>query len=294
MKNIKDFTILRQRSRGIITTGSQQGNGQTMMNLINPAAQPSLGQKIDIGGSANTKVTNTSNQATWMILQDWSQCSLACGGGTSTLHRMCVPPQGSTILNCEGPAVMTKPCNTQSCPDLYNTIAQNAKNTETLKPIVKVLPFSNRPQRYTKCVVKESDMMLRTENNSDIKTSVGAGTKTPDVQIPTRVVMNNKTISIFKGVEYEDLIMSFNMPTCQFKRSINTYPGCFRLREGQKNTVICPFTPEKDNRTVEEWDYDFNLFKNQCSTPRDVLQLDQGAMQQKLEAKIVKIYCVNS
>lgn len=42
----------------------------------------------------------------WIILHDWSTCTLACGGGTQTLHRFCIPPSdggapcvGNSIVN---------------------------------------------------------------------------------------------------------------------------------------------------------------------------------------------------
>jgi hypothetical protein len=286
MSIVKTLITNKQRSKGIFPTQSTK-NANFLANIINPTSENSFGQKVDINDTANSKIMNTDTQATWMTLQDWSQCDLACGGGKSTLHRMCVPAKGSTLQNCEGPSVLTRECNTQPCPDLMN-INQMVKNTETLKPIIRVMPFSNRPQRYTKCVIKESDLMLHTEKNDDAKAAVGVNFKTGDVQIPTRVIMNNKTLSIFKGVEYDDLIMSFNMATTQFIRSINTFPSCFKLREGKKSGILCPFSPEHDNRTLEEWDYDFNLFKNQCSTPRDVLPIDQGSMQKKLDEKIVR------
>jgi hypothetical protein len=168
-----------------------------------------------------------------------------------------------------------------------NVKATNPNAPEILKPITKVMPFSNRPQRYTKCVVKESDLMLKTSNNDEAKTAVGATEKMPDVQIPTRVVMNNKTLSIFKGVEYEDLIISFNMQSCEFNRSQFSNQGCFTLKEGIKKAILCPFSQELDNKTLEEWDYDFGLFKNQCNTSRDVLVLDQNSLQKKFEEKIV-------
>jgi hypothetical protein len=50
----------------------------------------------------------------WIILQNWSQCSLKCGGGKSTLHRFCIPPIGGG-LPCEGESIIHKDCNTQPC-----------------------------------------------------------------------------------------------------------------------------------------------------------------------------------
>merc|ERR1712032_275925 len=97
----------------------------------------------------------------WIMLQNWSQCSLKCGGGISTLQRMCIPPKKGG-KPCEGKAILTKSCNPQPCPRVYGTSEnmENRKNTEVMKPIVKIMPFTNVPQRYTLCKIKESDMMI--------------------------------------------------------------------------------------------------------------------------------------
>jgi len=99
-----------------------------------------------------------SNDGYWITLQEWSQCSLHCGGGISTKQRMCVPPKEGG-LPCEGPAILTKPCNIQPCPRVKGISPNDQKYDAVKKPIVKIMPFSNRPQRYTKCIVKESDLL---------------------------------------------------------------------------------------------------------------------------------------
>lgn len=49
-----------------------------------------------------------------MTLQDWTQCTLVCGGGTQTMQRMCIPPMNGG-KSCEGEAILTKKCNTKPC-----------------------------------------------------------------------------------------------------------------------------------------------------------------------------------
>lgn len=78
----------------------------------------------------------------WIILQDWSTCTLACGGGTQTRHRYCVfPPSG---IPCEGKAIETRSCNTDPC----SNITQIEDNLDYLPTQIKILRVSQIPQRY--------------------------------------------------------------------------------------------------------------------------------------------------
>jgi hypothetical protein len=230
----------------------------------------------------------------WVILQDWTQCSLKCGGGTSTLQRMCTPPKNGGAP-CEGQAVLTRPCNTQPCPGIIGTDMINSNNTFVMKPILKVLPFSSRPQRYSKCVIKEGDLMLTQEtnqmtpqNNPLIQASVNA---LPSVQLPVRVVMNNKTFAIFEGENYKSQIKTFSLENTIFKKSV-AHPSCFVLQESTKTAELCPFgcnTAGTGGVMVQEWYDDFNLFKYQCATPRDKIELNdqlEKDMNDKLNEKM--------
>merc|ERR1712032_371763 len=53
----------------------------------------------------------------WLLLQDWSPCSLKCGGGMSYQQWMCVPPK-SGGKKCQGKSIKTKKCNTSKCPGI--------------------------------------------------------------------------------------------------------------------------------------------------------------------------------
>lgn len=77
-------------------------------------------------------------------MQDWSQCTVACGGGKQFLQRVCIPPQPGG-KDCEGLAILERECNNVPCP----TFTKNTSEiTNTNKPIVKFQRLSNRTLRY--------------------------------------------------------------------------------------------------------------------------------------------------
>jgi hypothetical protein len=294
MATIKKLKIKLQRQEGqiLISPTNIKNNKKSISDILNGDSGNSL--KSDFKGNLGVAFNSTNSKITdgyWIVLQDWSQCDRACGGGNSTLHRMCVPPK-SGGRNCIGEPIITRKCNPQPCPSVNGTDSMgNNKNTTTLKPIVKVMPFSSRPQRYTKCVIKEGDLMLNTQPGSSILTNNPLlNTKVEgmdSLQIPTRAVMNNRTISLFAGDEYSTLVLSFNIKETMFSRSVKR-SGCFILNENKKKIAeLCPFGCESTSKAVEEWDYDFNLFKIQCNTPRDIIELNQQELSKKLEDKIV-------
>lgn len=89
----------------------------------------------------------TKSDGHWIVIHDWSQCNLKCGGGVSTLQRMCILPQGGG-KPCVGSSVITRPCNTQECPKVYKPL-EGVKAEQTMPPIIKIVPFMNRPQKYS-------------------------------------------------------------------------------------------------------------------------------------------------
>ena len=79
----------------------------------------------------------------WVILQDWSQCTQACGGGKQYLQRMCVPPQNGGNP-CDGETLLVKECNTNPCPNVINSVTEAPANPTT----IKMQKLSSRPLRY--------------------------------------------------------------------------------------------------------------------------------------------------
>merc|ERR1711957_1009442 len=207
-----------------------------------------------------------------MGLQNWSQCSLKCGGGVSTLQRMCIPPKKGG-KPCEGKAILTKDCNKQPCPSAYGKSEniENRKNTEVMKPIVKIMPFTNTPQRYTLCKIKESDMMIYFLSD--------------DPMLYSSNLMNNRNLSIFTGEHYETLYQTYILKKSLFYVN-KQKKGCFVIKENKKQITLCPFGCERDDKLQQEWLKDFDLFKNKCGRTSPFKIDGDAEMQKKIQEKM--------
>jgi hypothetical protein len=293
MNMLKKLTIQTQRDNGLIALPEKQLLQQTSSNLLNP---PTAGDALTLNSDTNTlKIDAGKANMTdgyWIVLQDWCQCSLACGGGIQTTHRMCVPPKNGGA-SCSGPDVLTRPCNTQPCPKTMNNTMGLNPLVKTLKPVVKVLPFSTRPQRYSKCIVKESDLMYtQAVNDNKGNNPRLQGQATPNelshIQIPTRVIMNNKTLTIFAGESYDSQVQVFDLQMTEFLSS-KEHPSCFILESGLQRAELCPFGFDTSDKTKDEWFDHFNLFKIQCHTVRLRHRAQWNTTDdEKLKAKIAQ------
>ena len=252
----------------------------------------------DILGSKKPKEDKSTTSPTdgyWITLQEWSQCSKKCDSGTSTFQRMCIPPKKGG-KPCLGEAILTKTCNTQPCPKVENTNEQmkNKQNVEILKPIVKIMPFTNHPQRFTLCKIKESDMMIFEDGKDPIKqneplfrgknvNSIGG------IRIPSRVVMNRDTISVFAGDEFETLYMSFSLKKTRFYK-VKNLNGCFKLYEtASRYTTLCPYNAEASSKELSEWENDFYTFRDKCSRSNsDFDEKSKKELEDKIKDKMEK------
>jgi len=198
----------------------------------------------------------------WIMLQDWSVCSVKCGGGEKIQQWMCVPPKNHG-KPCIGAAIRKKVCNANPCPD---TIAKksgiekkNDKTHVTLKPIYKAMPYSKRPQQYVKCLIKENDVLyMSREHDPEKKHSV---------KVPGRVVMNTKTISVFKDDGYANLLFSFNLQNTTFSKSETNF-CCFILTSLNRQFELCGFNNNcgtaENPLYVAKWGFDFEFFQQKC------------------------------
>jgi len=133
-----------------------------------------------------------------------------------------------------------------------------------------------RPARYDKCNLKESDVLI----SKISKEASEKGFEGLVERFPARLVMNNKTLTVFKDDHYSDILITFILSDTKFVR-IDTRKDCFRLQGNNKAIEVCEFPGSKS--FVEEWDYDFNLFKYQCKTDRPEIILNPSE-EKKLEA----------
>jgi hypothetical protein len=259
MNTIINLKLKAQHGQGIyleVNNGKtkQQGNADSFNNLKD-------GMKF--GPSS----TNSTLDGYWVLLQDWTQCTLKCGGGLQYQQLMCVPPKTGG-KNCEGPNIRTRPCNVQPCPQAVTLkgpainpldASSNKADNNTLAPIVKMMAISKRPQRYDKCFIKESDVLVEKDDESTKSMSIKP-------RIPARLVLNDKTINAYLDDTLTNKLATFNLKETEFVR-ISNEKRCFKLTTTMKSTLFCQLDSSSGD-FVEEWDYDFNLFKHQCKRKR--------------------------
>ena len=215
------------------------------------------------------------NDGYWIMLQDWSQCTQKCGGGKQVRQLQCIPPKKGG-KPCQGSSIRERPCNTQPCPEpkLLSQVIKREENPlknlmSSNAPIVKMMPISQRPQRYDKCHIKDTDASYINEKG---------------VRVPIRLVMNNKSISAFQDENLSSTLITFLLEDTQFKL-LKENKSCFRLENVNGHADFCSLVedcagnrPEVSNTIIDtyhnsfvnEWNYDFNLFKTQCFQERKV------------------------
>ena len=191
-----------------------------------------------------------------IMLSDWSQCTLKCGGGLMYQQWMCVPPKKGG-RPCKGKAIRSKSCNNNKCPSVGNIdIFGNTEGKTVLKPEYKLIPFTSRPQRYIKCQIKENDVLYKTYDSSGEET-----------KMPSRIVMNNRTITLFQDENYHKQVFTFNLPQVSFFQSTKDH-CCFILRSLNQEYEICGFNTNCGNKEnpvfFKSWQNDFFLWQTKC------------------------------
>ena len=248
----------------------------------NPPKKPTIANLIAPIPTADetVKVKNVLD-GYWILLQDWSSCSKKCGGGVQFQHLMCIPPKNGG-KPCEGPALREKPCNQQPCPGISEAAVTLPKTKEKInKPIVKMMPISSRPLRFDKCHLKEGDAIF-TKHKS------GVGINDNPMKVPSRIVMNEKTVSVYTDETLATELGTFVIEKTIFKTAQGK-PHCFILDSETTKGEFCNLDSNSKINFVEEWNYDFNLFKIQCHTERKIIALndkEEKELKDELEKKI--------
>jgi len=204
-----------------------------------------------------------------LLLQDWSACSVKCGGGISTRQWMCVPPKNKG-RPCPGETIQTRKCHKKPCPQVINSLhlPKNDKNHVTLTPKYVALPFSKRPQSYVQCEIKENDVLYNT-NEFDPN-------RKQKVKVPARLVMNTHTISVFRDDGYNNALFVFNLAESSIALSEDDH-CCFFVTNQNREHELCAFGNNcgtKHNPIwVNKWKYDFEYFLKKCHDPLQATNL---------------------
>jgi len=268
-------------------SSSKKAKTQTA-TLLNKASGPSV---ADLGKKPSKNAKPKDGK--WIVLQDWSQCSLKCGGGEQTLQLICMPPEKGG-KPCEGQPIRKRPCNPQPCPRLSPPISIKQSEGQYEQPIVKVMPLSNRPVRYDKCHLKENDILTIVGREGldlakELQTAKDFMKCDTNGKIPARIIMNSKTISIYKDENLTSILITFDLENTSLRR-IAFDKSCFILQGKIKSqqAIVCGMT--NDPGFTEEWDYDFSLFQNQCKEKRPTFTLKQDpAIKKKFRDKMLRI-----
>lgn len=266
MNKLKNLKIQQQKDDGIIPVGLKDLDkymNQSPDNLQNFANPNSITN--DNAGPID---------GYWYTLQDWSQCSVKCGGGVSTFQRICIPPKKGGNP-CLGANILTKPCNLGPCPKI---ITEEQKPIINPKAEIKVLPLNTKPKRFTPCKVKEDDLLYTKseEKIENVQFLVQKVNKSVN-QILARVVMNNRTISLYENAEdLQSLIVVFYLDRTNFLKSARD-PNCFKLvdTEARREAELCPAVCNGNSISMlDEWNSNFTMFKTKCPTRVSSLEAD--------------------
>merc|ERR1712151_984542 len=90
-------------------------------------------------------------------------------------------------------------------------------------------------------------------------------------KIPARVVMTQKSIAVYKNENLDSMVFTNEILT---ENLIKINSQTFFLLQGKnqrQEIVLCSM--ESKNSFVDEWDYDFSLFKHQCQEKRPIVKL---------------------
>merc|ERR1711957_1141263 len=216
----------------------------------------------------------------WVLIWDWSQCSLKCGGGSTFQQWRCFPPKNGG-KPCKGDAIRRKNCNSFPCPGIDSLKDMKKTEPKILPTIIKVGTFSNRLQRYEKCVVKDNDAYAAKYDKKTKNLS----------KIPIRIVMNNYTITLYEDDDYKTVKHSFKIGDTNLKIEKSHF-CCFTLKDGTNENMVCGYDTFCGNASTNSWATgwikDFALFKNACRTGMYTLLtgMDELNLKKKLAKKI--------
>lgn len=251
LKTLRKIKILKQKASG------DHYLADSRKPSISKVLRP---KKTALVERYNGPDANKYKDGYWVLLQDWSQCTLKCGGGVQTQQWLCQPPlKGGKP--CQGHGVRKRPCNLQPCPRvLAIEDDSNKRNIEVIKkPIIRSLPWSSRLQRYIQCEIKESDILYI---RRDIPNLLGK-----PIKYPGRLVMTNRTLAMYEDDSFKHALFTFNLADTTLSNYEKDY-CCFFAMSMDKKFRICGFEDTCGSKTeprfVTQWIKDFNLFQKKC------------------------------
>lgn len=239
IKQLATVKVLYQRSKDQIVT-AQAVSDKQLQDAQN-------GKPLDKNAS--------ENDGKMIMLQDWSDCTLKCGGGKSYQQWMCIPPKRGG-KPCKGDTIRVKDCNETPCPEIRSAKDEVDKDKEDRKnwkkPTVEIARYSKRFNRYSKCDTFETDIFRLDQDKN---------------KLPARTIINPSTMTIFADDNYLNKVYSFDLKIAQIK--LLPEFCTFEVSDNSKSFTLSGFDsacgdPEK-NVFALDFVSKFNEFKNVCN-----------------------------
>jgi len=148
---------------------------------------------------------------------------------------------------------LTRECNSDPCPD------EESVSEEEMDLKIKIMKVSYRPQRYETCIIKEGDLDV-------VRTDLKQFVRPP--RVPTRVILNNMTFTVFQTDAYENVLFSCPLDNIGIQ-AYDKDDACFVAFDQRVGIPITLCTLEttttiglKENR--DEWVKEIVFFKEHC------------------------------
>lgn len=290
MNTMIQLKLKLQHSKNIYLKLEKPGTASNSASGSNSGSAPTVTQNFTkIKGKLIYEGGENEKDCYMVILQNWTPCTLACGGGKSYLQLMKVEAREGGKDCKTKDTILTRDCNVQSCPQVNqvsNVLEKNRlmENSNFVgNADVKMMTISKRPQRYDKCHLKETDALMEKKDES-----------TKDFQnfpkIPVRLLMNERTVTAYMDDTLTNKVQTYLLDQSKIYR-IKDDENCFGIENNIRNDKFCMLDSAKGN-FVEEWLYDFNLFKNQCKTERaksTVVLTEQKKLESEFQNRIQNI-----
>ena len=84
-------------------------------------------------------------------------------------------------------------------------------------------------------------------------------------RIPSRVILNNRTISIFESGSYDTILKSFYIKELISFKKWEDDQNCIKLQDHSKIAIMCVMcTTDKKDSEIKNWINDINEFRDKC------------------------------
>lgn len=206
-------------------------------------------------------------------IQDWTKCTLKCGGGYSYQQWRCIPPKEGG-KPCAGDLIRKKKCNEDPCPEVSSQKDEKTGNQKKVEEVIKDPIFkstfvSNRPQQNLECVVREEDVLF--EYNDEVNGKI---------DLPSRLVLNTKSLTLFSDIEEKKSVFSFDLAKTSLLQ-VSDQDCCFWVKNENKKYKICGM---KCNKFPGSWMRSFDLFRTKCYNVLDSQPEDPSKANNPVDA----------